>query len=125
MDKKIMLPKAVDLVINAVLTSNIPGCKQTEAMLRDQAKRLVPEFLRDSIYVEWDQGWCVGATLSVDFRADRDEDGFTVTCEIGWPTSRYDVATAQKVATLHTAVINLAEKIERITNEFAAAKPKK
>lgn len=130
MDNATALPKAVDLVINAIFTAGIPGIKKNEAMLRSAAERLLPNYIHDSIYVEWDQGWAVGASLQIQFEGDRDmsaetrKPGFKVTCEIGWCSSRYDVATAQKVATLHTAVINLAEKIERITQEFAPATEK-
>jgi hypothetical protein len=129
MDTQTTLAKAKDLILNAILTAGIPGMKQTEEMLRRSAGHITEKYIDGSIFVEWGQGWTVGATLEVCITERNDgecdvldggsqERPFIVKCELGWCSSRYDVTTAQKVATLHTAVINLADKIERITAGF-------
>lgn len=122
MDNKTALAEATYAVVTDLLNSGIPGLRTSEKDIRRAAESISPDFLMGSIYASWEQGWGLSATLYVKFEGEKGQEGFKVTCELSWPSTTYDLQNAKMAATLHAAVINLAQIIEMRTAKYAPKK---
>jgi len=108
------------LITSIVARHPIYGARDTAADLEQKLSHFIP--YRDcvgSFYLRWDQGWALGCTLNLTFRAREGHDKrfYTQTIpEVSWSSSGRSLAQATAATVLYTQVIQLAALIEAATD---------
>lgn len=73
---------------------------------------------RMSFYIEFERGWAINCTLSVNLAWTAEEVPCKAKVDVAWPSSTYSVAAAQAAIALHQEVVNLAALVQATLDEM-------